>query len=80
MSKGKCFTFVRYLFIVEAEKKCLLRIIFQILDIDECYSYPCHANATCNNTVGSYMCGCDFGYSGDGFNCTGMRIYIYIYI
>ena len=30
-----------------------------IVDIDECMtSQPCHANATCNNTVGSYMCTC----------------------
>ena len=72
--------YCRYIFIAEAENKCLWRIVFQILDIDECSSYPCHANATCNNTVGSYMCSCNLGYSGDGLNCTGMCIYIYIYI
>ena len=44
------------------------------LDIDECSSNPCHANATCNNTMGSYVCACDPGYSGDGFNCTGMHL------
>ena len=48
-----------------------------ILDIDECTSNPCHANATCNNTVGSYMCACDPGYSGDGFNCTGKHLISY---
>ena len=47
------------------------------IDIDECLNNSCHANATCNNTVGSYMCACDAGYSGDGFNCTGTCIYIY---
>ena len=41
------------------------------LDINECSSNPCHGNATCNNTAGSYMCVCDSGYSGDGFNCSG---------
>ena len=45
----------------------------KILDINECWTYPCHANATCNNTIGSYMCACDTGYSGDGFNCTGIH-------
>ena len=45
---------------------------FIILDIDECLTSPCHPNATCNNTDGSYICGCDMGYSGDGYNCTGM--------
>ena len=49
-----------------------------ILDIDECSSNPCHANATCNNTIGSYMCACDLGYSGDGFNCTGMCLTSYL--
>ena len=32
---------------------------------------PCHSNATCNNTDGSYTCTCNFAYSGDGFTCTG---------
>ena len=45
-----------------------------ILDINECLTYPCHANATCNNTMGSYVCACEPGYSGDGFNCTGMHL------
>ena len=44
----------------------------KLLDINECSTYPCHGNATCNNTIGSYMCACDTGYSGDGFNCSGM--------
>ena len=50
--------------------KCAL--FTSILDINECLTYPCHANATCNNTIGSYMCTWDPGYSGDEFNCTGM--------
>ena len=43
-------------------------------DLNECYpNFPCHPNATCNNTDGSYICTCDFGHSGDGFNCSGKR-------
>ena len=41
------------------------------LDSDECQSSPCHSNATCNNTNGSFICTCNSGYSGDGFTCTG---------
>ena len=32
-------------------------------------SRPCHANATCTNTLGTYICECDPGYVGDGFIC-----------
>ena len=41
-------------------------------DVDECQTSPCHSNATCNNTDGSYICTCNSGYSGDGFTCKGM--------
>ena len=41
-------------------------------DIDECLDAPCHPNATCNNTEGSYTCECSDGFSGSGLNCTGM--------
>ena len=31
----------------------------------------CHPDSYCNNTIGSYLCICNIGYSGDGFiNCT----------
>ena len=41
-------------------------------DIDECIegTAECHSNATCMNIMGSYACTCDYGYSGDGFDCT----------
>ena len=45
-----------------------------LLDIDECLSDPCDSNATCNNSVGSFTCTCDSGYSGDGFQCDGELI------
>ena len=43
------------------------------IDINECMNVtnPCHANATCNNTDGSYTCACNNGYYGNGTNCTG---------
>ena len=42
-----------------------------VSDIDECLPDPCHTNATCNNTDGSFVCTCFSGYDGDGFQCTG---------
>ena len=46
------------------------------VDTDECSTVsPCHANATCNNTEGSYTCTCDSGYSGDGSLCNGRKFF-----
>ena len=46
-----------------------------VSDVDECVregsSNPCHSRADCNNTVGSYYCTCQTGFSGDGSNCDG---------
>ena len=41
-------------------------------DVDECELeiHNCHVNAECIDTVGSYECVCNQGYSGDGINCT----------
>lgn len=37
-------------------------------DKNECLTgkHKCHKNADCTNTVGSYICSCKVGYSGDG--------------
>ena len=46
-----------------------------LTDIDECMSLEgndCHERAECTNTEGSYNCSCNVGYTGDGFNCTGI--------
>ncbi|XP_048586390.1 uncharacterized protein LOC5504315 isoform X1 [Nematostella vectensis] len=41
------------------------------LDIDECQSLsnPCHKDADCTNTPGSYSCRCRLGFAGDGQIC-----------
>ncbi|XP_078600551.1 properdin-like [Branchiostoma floridae x Branchiostoma japonicum] len=43
-------------------------------DIDECGTgvHSCHQHATCTNTVGSYRCTCNSGYTGDGRTCTAL--------
>ena len=47
-------------------------VVLLFTDIDECTAEsPCHVNATCNNTEGSYVCECNTGFSGDGFTCEG---------
>ena len=40
------------------------------LDVIECSSNPCHPNATCTDNEGSFVCECNVGYSGNGFNCS----------
>ncbi|XP_044181052.1 uncharacterized protein LOC114952396 [Acropora millepora] len=41
-------------------------------DINECTASPrvCHVSAQCNNTLGSYHCICDPGYTYNGKRCT----------
>ena len=41
------------------------------LDIDECASIPCDDNSMCTNTIGSFNCQCNMGFSGNGFYCDG---------
>ena len=45
-----------------------------LTDVGECSDSEwnnCHNNAGCSNTVGTYTCICNEGYTGDGENCTG---------
>ena len=46
--------------------------VYDFTDIDECKgNNSCHVNATCMNTLGSHVCQCHAGYTGNGQNCTG---------
>lgn len=46
-----------------------------ILEIDECEEETdnCHINATCMNTLGSFTCACNPGFTGDGVYCESKR-------
>ena len=47
-----------------------LQIVVMCADIDECTGNPCHLNATCKNSEGSFECSCDGNFEGDGLNCS----------
>ncbi|XP_035683316.1 zonadhesin-like [Branchiostoma floridae] len=42
------------------------------VDDDECTdgTHNCDVNASCGNTIGSYTCTCNVGFSGNGVTCT----------
>ena len=43
-------------------------------DINECDSTPCDVNAMCQDTNGSFVCVCNSGFSGNGFNCSSKLV------
>lgn len=50
-------------------------------DLDECvrfHNHVCSFNARCENTMGSFTCHCNEGYTlaADKRNCEGGRIYV----
>eukprot|EP00794_Sanderia_malayensis_P016185 gene16185-17812_t len=51
--------------------------VTNVKDIDECklegQLYPCHANAQCINTMGSYHCVCLPGFRGNGIQCDSIQ-------
>ena len=40
------------------------------IDDNECESGKCDINATCTDSIGSFTCECNGGYTGDGLSCT----------
>ena len=47
-----------------------------VIDDNECELNNGGCSQNCNNTLGSYMCSCEEGYSlnFDRFNCSGKQI------
>ena len=45
-------------------------------DVNECLTErPCDGNATCADTLGSYTCTCNAGFTGDGLTCQSKSIH-----
>lgn len=42
------------------------------IEIDECDPNSCSFNGTCHDMIGYYNCSCNFGFIGDGIECTGI--------
>ena len=49
-------------------------ILPYVADDNECNATPdpCHQDASCNNTIGSFECICDDGFDGNGTYCIGL--------
>ena len=57
----------------EKNKWIIIFIVGSLVDIEECAMYTDECQQVCNNTIGSYECSCNDGYTlaTDGKNCTG---------
>ena len=51
-----------------------------VIDRNECNktNHGCHVNATCKNLHGSYSCNCKPGFDGNGTDCIGKNLCLYI--
>ena len=52
-----------------------LTCLILYVDLDECLEFqPCDSNATCLNTIGSFICTCNEGFTGNGSQCDGKNL------
>ena len=51
-------------------------------DLNECAGPPsentCHEHANCTNTPGAFKCKCEDGYYGNGVECLGNPLLVYV--
>ena len=61
--------------LVQDRDMCAL--YYLLADVDECANgdHNCDINAMCNNTIGSFTCICNSGYSGNGTSGTCSSMY-----
>ena len=60
--------------------KCIPHGLFSLTDVNECETGEalCDPNADCTDILTSYSCQCRQGFEGNGFNCTGLEIYVQV--
>ena len=54
-------------------------ILFSILDIDECASFPCKNGGTCYDYIDYFTCGCPPGYTGE-YCQTGESLWVILLV
>ena len=60
----------------KGDHEILFCFVGSVIDIDECATnvHNCDSLvASCANSMGSFVCTCIQGYSGDGITCSGKK-------
>ena len=73
--------YLRMMMLLKLTAMFLSAIFCLSLDIDECSDIDLNVcdreHGTCNNSIGSYSCQCNIGFTGNGSVCTG-KIHTYV--
>ena len=76
----KIMIIVNQLFFCDLSPLLLFISFYCTIDIDECIEETdnCDGNGICTNTDGSFTCLCEPGFSGDGVQCDGKILVIFM--